>query len=137
MGWHLRYHDCTSKYSHLGTSASCPCSLKPGSILKRRGRPGPHRGAHSPLEVPMLPQGHRGLVAEARVPTPLVYFWHQSVPAVTVLKCKCPSFLALLSPCTLIFPFRCESSNRELDPAGEKRLFHLACLLPAKPTTWM
>lgn len=57
MGWHLRYHDCTSKYSHLGTSASCPCSLKPGSILKRRGRPGPHRGAHSPLEVPMLPQG--------------------------------------------------------------------------------
>lgn len=134
MGWHLRYHNCTSKYSHLGTS---PSSLKPGSILKRRGRPGLHRGAHSPWRGSDAAPGHRGLEAEARVPTPLVYFWHQSVPAVTVLKCECPSFLALLSPCTLIFPFQCESSNRELDPAGEKRLFHLACLLPSKPTTWM
>ena len=134
MGWHLRYHDCTSKYSHLGTS---PSSLKPGGILKRRGRPSLHRGAHSPWRGSDAAPGHRGLEAEARVPTPLVYFWHQSVPAVTVLKCKRPSFLALLSPCTLIFPFRCESSNRELDPAGEKRLFHLACLLPSKPTTWM
>lgn len=50
MGRHLRYRDCTSEYSHLGTCPYCPRSLKPGSILKRRGRPSLHRGARSPLE---------------------------------------------------------------------------------------
>lgn len=69
--------------------------------------------------------GHRGLEAEARVPTPLVYFWHQSVPAVTVLKCSIPSFLAL-RPRTPIFPFQRESSNGAGLKAGEETVSHLA-----------
>ena len=57
MGWHLRYRNCTSKYSHLGTCPYCPRSLKPGSILKERATQPAPWGTLSPGEVLMLPQG--------------------------------------------------------------------------------